>query len=98
MRHKTTRKTTHKENIGALRRVEGQVKGIQKMVKEEKYCIDIVNQIHAAVNALYRVSEKVLAKHIDGCVVETFTGKSRNNKSKKTHELISVIRRLHKLS
>lgn len=93
MRHKTI----HKENLTALRRIEGQVKGIQKMVKEEKYCIDIVNQIHAAVNALYRVSEKILAKHIEGCIVDTFKGKSKREKSQKINELMAVIRKLHKL-
>lgn len=93
MRHKTI----HKENLSSLKRIEGQVKGIQRMVEDGKYCIDIVNQIHAAVNALYRVSEKILAKHIEGCVVNAFKGRSSQDKSKKINELMSVIKRLHKL-
>jgi CsoR family transcriptional regulator, copper-sensing transcriptional repressor len=90
-------KTTHKENLNALRRIEGQVKGVQKMVEKEKYCIDIVNQIHAVVNAMYRVSEKILAKHIEGCVAETFVRKGRQEKNQKINELMSVIKRLHKI-
>jgi len=89
--------TTHKENLANLKRIEGQIKGIQRMVEEEKYCIDIVNQIHAAVNALYRVSEKILAKHIEGCVANTFKGKSKREGLKRIDELMSVIKRLHKL-
>jgi len=90
-------KTTHKESLSALKRAEGQVRGIQKMVEKEKYCIDIVNQIHAVVNALYRVSEKILAKHIEGCVAETFKRSVRHEKTQKINELMAVIKRLHNL-
>lgn len=89
--------TTHKENLANLKRIEGQIKGIQRMVEKEAYCIDIVNQIHAAVNALYGVSEKILAKHIEGCVAKAFKGKSKKEILKKIDELMSVIKRLHKL-
>lgn len=90
-------KTTHRENVSALKRIEGQVRGIQRMVEEEKYCIDIVNQVHAVVNALYRVSEKILAKHINGCLAETFVRKGKQEKNQKINELMSVIKRLHKI-
>jgi DNA-binding FrmR family transcriptional regulator len=88
--------TTHKEQLAALRRIEGQVKGIQKMIEEEKYCIDIVIQLHAAVNALYSVSEKVFAKHIEGCVQDAFNNKSKVQKKEKIKEIIRVISMLHK--
>ena len=50
----------HKDNLVALRRIEGQVRGVQKMVEERKYCIDILNQIYAIKGALGRVEEKIL--------------------------------------
>jgi len=90
-------KTIHPEQLTALRRIEGQVKGIQRMIEEEAYCIDIVNQIHASINALYRVAEKVLAKHIESCVVDVFRGKTEKDKKEKIEELIGVVGRLHKL-
>lgn len=90
-------KTTHKENLSALNRIEGQVRGIKRMVEKEEYCINIVNQIHAVVNAMYRVSEKILAKHIEGCVAETFVRKGKREKNQKINELMSVIKRLHKI-
>ena len=90
-------KTTHKEHLAALRRIEGQVKGIQRMVEDEKYCIDIVIQIHAAINALYRVAEKIFARHIEHCVVDAFKGKSEREKIQKIDEVMEIIKRLHKL-
>ena len=89
-------KITHKEDLPALRRVEGQVKGIQRMVEGEQYCMDIVNQIHAAVRALYSVSEKVMFRHIEGCVASTFKGGSKADRANKANELMCVIKRLHK--
>ena len=90
-------KTTHDETLIDLRRVEGQVRGVQRMIIEEKYCIDIVNQIHAVVNALYRVSDTILIKHIEHCVVNAFAGKSEKDKMQKTEEIIGVIKKLRKM-
>jgi len=84
-------KTTHRENLNALRRIEGQIKGIQGMVKHERYCIDIIIQIYAAIHALHRVSEKILGKHIEHCVKEAFTGQSVREKGKKIEEIMKVI-------
>ncbi|NQT28548.1 MAG: metal-sensitive transcriptional regulator [Candidatus Omnitrophica bacterium] len=90
-------KTTHDENLIALRRIEGQIKGIQRMIEEKKYCVDIVNQVHASVNALRRVAEKILAKHMEHCVVDAIKGKSEQQKKEKIDEIMEVIRRLQKL-
>ncbi|MBN2482832.1 MAG: metal-sensitive transcriptional regulator [Candidatus Omnitrophica bacterium] len=90
-------KTTHTVQLAALRRIEGQVKGVQRMIEKEEYCIDIVNQIHASINALYRVAEKILHTHIESCVVDTFRGKAEKNKKKKIEELIGVVQKLHRL-
>jgi CsoR family transcriptional regulator, copper-sensing transcriptional repressor len=89
------KKTTHKEQLHALNRVAGQIKGIQNMVEEEKYCVDIVIQLHAAVNALYRISEQVLTKHIEWCVREAFSQGSKVAKAKKIEELARVVKLLH---
>jgi DNA-binding FrmR family transcriptional regulator len=53
-----------------LRRIEGQVRGIQRMVEEDKYCIDILTQISAATKALQVVSLSLLDEHLSHCVVE----------------------------
>jgi CsoR family transcriptional regulator, copper-sensing transcriptional repressor len=53
-----------------LRRIEGQVRGLQKMVEEEQYCIDILTQISATTNALQSVALGLLDEHLSHCVVQ----------------------------
>ncbi len=81
----------HTDNLVALRRIEGQVRGVQKMVSERKYCIDILNQIHAIHGALGRVEENILKKHFQHCVIEAVTGKSEKEKQQKLDEILNLI-------
>ncbi len=89
--------TCHREELAALRRIEGQIRGLQKMIEEERYCIEIVNQVHAAINALYRVAEKIFARHLNHCVTDAFSGRSEREKAEKIAEIIDVVEKLHKL-
>ena len=59
---------TKKDVLPRLKKIEGQIKGIQKMIEKERYCIDIINQITAAQRALDQVSLKVMQRHIESCV------------------------------
>jgi DNA-binding FrmR family transcriptional regulator len=86
----------HKEIVTALSRIDGQVKGIQKMVEDERYCLDIIVQIHAAIHALHRVGEKIFAKHIECCVRDVFTGESKMETSGKIDEIMRVMKSVHK--
>ncbi len=81
----------HKDNLVALRRIEGQVRGVQKMVEERKYCIDILNQIYAIKGALGRVEEIILAKHFQHCVTEAVKGTSEKEKKQKMDEILKLI-------
>lgn len=83
--------TIHKERLDALRRIEGQIRGIQNMVEEEKYCVDILVQIQAVIGALSSVSDKIFQKHLEGCVVKALQGKSAKEKKAKINEVIEVI-------
>jgi len=89
-------KTVHQEQLTALKRIEGQVKGIQRMIEEKRYCVDIITQIHSIVGALYRVENNIFKKHIDGCVVHALKGKSVSEKEKKIDEVIELISRFRK--
>jgi DNA-binding FrmR family transcriptional regulator len=62
------------EILARLRRVEGQVRGLQRMVERDEYCIDILTQITAASNALKKVAVSLLDDHIRHCVVEQTEG------------------------
>lgn len=88
--------TTHQEQLEFLRKIEGQIRGIQKMIEEKRYCVDIITQIHSVIGALYRVEDEVFKKHIDGCVVNALKGKSEGEKQKKIDEIVELIARFRK--
>ena len=73
----------HVNNLVALRRIEGQVRGVQRMVEDRKYCIDILTQIYAIKGALSRVEEKILEKHFKNCVTDAVKGASEKEKQQK---------------
>lgn len=89
-------KTSHKENLNALKRINGQVEGIQRMIEDERYCIDIIIQVHAAIHALYRVGDKIFVKHLEHCVKDVLTGKSKREISEKIDEIMKVMKNMHK--
>jgi len=67
-----------KATIDALIRIAGQVRGVGKMVEEERYCIDILNQIHAVKAALSKVENQVLKSHAACCVEEAIASGDAN--------------------
>jgi DNA-binding FrmR family transcriptional regulator len=87
---------SHVENVTALKRIEGQIRGIQKMVEDGKYCVDILNQVHAVINALAGVEDKILEKHFENCVARAVQGKSANERKQKLDEVMQLIRRFRK--
>lgn len=87
---------SHTENTVALKRIEGQIRGIQKMIESRQYCVDIVNQIHAVIAALTRVEDAILEKHFESCVSHAVQGKSAAERSKKLSEVMQLIRRFRK--
>jgi DNA-binding FrmR family transcriptional regulator len=59
-----------KEVLPRLKKIEGQIRGIQKMIEKERYCIDIINQVTAAQRALDQVGLRVMKRHIESCVTD----------------------------
>lgn len=86
----------HQEQLIFLKKIEGQVRGLQKMIEEKRYCVDIITQIHSAIGALYRVEDEVFKKHLDGCVVNALRGKSEKEKQAKINEIMELIARFRK--
>ena len=76
-----------------MSRIEGQVRGIAKMIAEDRYCIDIVTQIEAARAALARVESELLRGHLQHCVHEAMSSKDPANRERVIEELVSVFRR-----
>ncbi len=91
----THKKRTEKEQqdlITRLRRIEGQIRGIEKMVENDAYCPDILTQVSAATSALNSFNKVLLACHIKGCVSEDI--KAGNEET--VDELVAVLQKLMK--
>jgi CsoR family transcriptional regulator, copper-sensing transcriptional repressor len=76
-----------------LSRIEGQVRGLSKMVDEDRYCIDIVTQIGAVRAALRRVEEEILKDHVGHCVEHAISSGNKAEQRKKIAELMDVVGR-----
>jgi DNA-binding FrmR family transcriptional regulator len=76
-----------------LRRIEGQVRGLARMVEDDRYCIDIVTQIAAVRAALRRVEEEVLHDHVAHCVEHAIASGNKADQREKIAELMEVVRR-----
>lgn len=79
--------------LARLRKIEGQVRGIQKMVEEQTYCVDVLNQLSAVISASEKVALLVLEDHVRGCVADAAKSKDA---SEKIDELTSVLERFLK--
>jgi len=88
--------TTHEEQLQFLKKIEGQIRGIQKMIEEKRYCVDIITQIHSIIGALHRVKNEIFKKHIDGCIVQALKRKSESEKQQKINEIIELIDKFRK--
>jgi DNA-binding FrmR family transcriptional regulator len=76
-----------------LSRIEGQVRGLSRMVEEDRYCIDIVTQISAIRAALRRAEEEILRDHVAHCVEHAITSGNKTDQRKKISEIIEVLGR-----
>ena len=74
-----------------LARIEGQVRGIAKMVEEERYCIDVVRQIQAVKSALTGLEAVVLQDHLETCVETALKSDDINQRREKVEELVAVL-------
>jgi len=78
---------------GRLRRIEGQVQGLQRMLDNDAYCVDILLQISAAQGALEQVQKLLLGRHIESCVTDALRSGSRGDRQQKLDELLDVFSR-----
>jgi DNA-binding FrmR family transcriptional regulator len=76
-----------------LGRIEGQIRGLSKMVDDERYCIDIVTQISAVRAALRRLEEEILKDHVSHCVEHAINSGNKDDQRQKITELMAVIGR-----
>ena len=76
-----------------LHRIEGQVRGIERMVEDDRYCIDILTQIAAVNTALESLAFQLLDAHVNHCVADAISSGDREGAAEKTRELLAAVER-----
>ncbi|MFC3076748.1 metal-sensitive transcriptional regulator [Phenylobacterium terrae] len=79
--------------LNRLNRIEGQVRGVARMVEEDRYCIDVLTQIQAVRAALAKVETELLRDHLNHCIVGAMVSGDEAEQRKKAEELIQVLER-----
>jgi DNA-binding FrmR family transcriptional regulator len=79
--------------LNRLNRVEGQVRGISRMVEEDRYCIDVLTQIQAVRAAIARVESELLQSHLSHCIEDAIVSGDAKEQRKKANELIELLSR-----
>lgn len=80
-------------NLKRLSRIEGQVRGLARMLEEDRYCIDVVTQISAVRAALRKVEQEILRDHVGHCVEHAIASGNKSEQRKKVAELMDVFAR-----
>jgi CsoR family transcriptional regulator, copper-sensing transcriptional repressor len=83
--------------VNRLHRIEGQVRGIEKMVEDDRYCIDILTQISAVGTALDALALRILDQHVNHCVVDALASGDDEDAQAKTRELLEAVQRFAKM-
>jgi DNA-binding FrmR family transcriptional regulator len=84
---------TRDQVLGRLRKIAGQVEGVQRMIEEGRYCVDVLHQIAAVEGALDRVGHLVLASHVETCVASAIESGKASERKEKLDELMDVFSR-----
>jgi DNA-binding FrmR family transcriptional regulator len=80
-----------KSQLARLGRIEGQVRGVARMVEGDRYCIDVLTQIRAVRAALDKVEQEILHDHLQHCVAHAFHGGNAKERQTKIDELMEVL-------
>jgi len=86
----------HVEQLQYLKKIEGQIRGVQKMIEDGRYCVDILTQVQSIIGAIRRVESNIFRKHLEGCVAGAIRSKSEAETKKKIEEVIELIDRCKK--
>ena len=90
MKH-SSHTTCHHDQLPELRKIEGQIRGIQKMIDEKRYCVDILMQLYAITAAVRRVQKHIFKNHLDHCVETAFRTGSKKESQVKIDEIFKLL-------
>ncbi len=82
---------TNQDNLRRLQTVEGHIRGVQRMVEEDSYCIDTIRQIHAIQSALNKISINILDNHLNSCLISAVRGDDPQEQDRVLQEIIDVF-------
>lgn len=91
------RTDARKKSLNRLKRIEGQVRGVTQMLEEDRYCIDVLNQVSAIKSALAAVEREILKDHSERCVASAMASGNEDAQREKMEELIELLARHYKL-
>ncbi len=81
----------HEDALQRLKYIEGHIRGIQRMLEDDKYCIDVIRQIQAVQAALNKVSNKILEGHLNACVTTAIRGDDLSERERVVNEITSIF-------
>ncbi|HIE64459.1 MAG: metal-sensitive transcriptional regulator [Nitrospira sp.] len=87
---------TKRKILTRLAKIQGQVKGIGRMIENDRYCVDTLHQISAVQGALERVAKETMRRHLESCVVNAFQSKNKTEREKKIEELMTMFSKFGK--
>jgi len=82
--------------MARLKRIEGQIRGIQRMLEEDRYCVDILTQTSSVVAALHGVEDVIMENHLNTCVTDAIKSGNVAERQEKIDEVMSVITKFRK--
>ena len=85
-------KSTKKQILNRISYLSGHLEGIKKMIKDDKYCIDVIKQNEAVMAAIKKVNRIILENHLNTCVTEAIKGKNEKERKKKIKELLEIFK------
>ncbi|MDD9798097.1 MAG: metal-sensitive transcriptional regulator [Alphaproteobacteria bacterium] len=91
--HSKNKHPDHSGEMSRLNRILGQIDGVKKMIKERRYCPDIITQLRAINSATKAVERRLLETHLEACVSETFKAKNKKGQQQKIEELIKLFKK-----
>ncbi len=84
-----------KKSVAArLRRIEGQIGGLLRMVEQDRYCVDVLTQVNAVRAALHKVEQEILRDHVSHCVANAFASGNVMDQREKVEELVETVGRM----
>ena len=83
--------TKQQSSLNRLKRIEGQVRGVARMLEEDRYCIDVLHQVQAVKAALSKVEDAILADHAGSCVESAIAAGNADDQRDKFNELIDLF-------